>query len=62
MVVAQRTDRTPRTAPQMCRYWLLNELRRVRATVNVGSQSIPNARKERKTLQRDLANLRATRK
>ena len=50
-----------RTPAQMQRYFTLNELRRVRATVRVGTQTIPNARKERKSLQRDLAKLRAAR-
>lgn len=47
-----------RTPYQMARYWHLNELRRVRATVRVGTQSLPNARKERRLLQRALAQLR----
>lgn len=50
-----------RTAYQMARYWHLNELRRVRATVRVGTQSIPNARRERKFLQRALVSLRKVR-
>jgi hypothetical protein len=45
----------------MARYWLLNELRRVRATVRVGTQTPVNARREQKSLQRDLLNLRTTR-
>lgn len=44
------------------RYWLLHELRRLRAALRVGSTSEPNARKERKSLQRDLAAIRHTRK
>ena len=55
------SPRAPRSPAQMARYWLLNELRRVRATVNVGSQSVPNARKERRALQQDLVKLRASR-
>jgi hypothetical protein len=42
----------------MKRYWVLHELRRVRAALRVGNTSQPNARKERKALQRDLAKLR----
>jgi hypothetical protein len=43
------------------RYWLLHELRRVRASERIGTQSPANARKERKGLQRELAKLRGTR-
>jgi hypothetical protein len=44
------------------RYWTLHELRRVRASQRVGTQSDANARKERKALQRDLATLRCKRR
>lgn len=50
-----------RTVFNMTRYWLLNELRRVRATVRVGTQSTANAMRERKALQRELAKLRRSR-
>lgn len=44
------------------RYWILHELRRVRASVRIGTQSLPNAHKERKGLQRELVRLRAARR
>lgn len=43
------------------RYWLLHELRRVRASVRIGNTSETNGRKERKELQRALAKLRQSR-
>jgi hypothetical protein len=44
------------------RYWYLHELRRVRASERIGTQSPANALKERKSLQRELAALRCKRK
>jgi hypothetical protein len=43
------------------RYWLLHELRRVRASLRVGNTSEANSKRERKFLQQELAKLRATR-
>lgn len=40
------------------RYWLLHELRRVRAAIRIGSCSEANGTKERKALQRELVKLR----
>lgn len=42
------------------RYWLLHELRRVRAMGRVGSASVLNVTKERRSLQRELVKLRST--
>lgn len=49
-----------KTNAEMLRYHLLSELRHTRARVRIGTISDPNARKERRALQRDLVALRAS--
>jgi hypothetical protein len=61
MNAKRRAMLAPYCAYSSTRYWLLCELRRVRATVRIGTQSLPNARKERKSLQRELVKLRGNR-
>lgn len=40
------------------RYWYLHELRRLRASERIGTQSTLNAQKERKALRLELVKLR----
>lgn len=51
-------DRDLATPYTCARYWLLHELRRIRAMLRVGNTTEPNARKERKFHQRQLMELR----
>ena len=56
------TTATPRQLYLGARYHLLHELRHVRAALRVGNTSEVNARRERKLLQRAMAQLRAARR